>query len=68
MRASPADLWRVPPGDPSAPRGSEAESAYVWIGLEAALLLSTIGGVGMCSVVNALSTGEGVTRRQLGGP
>ena len=34
--------------------GSEAESAYAWMRLGAALLLSTIGGVGMWSVVIAL--------------
>jgi MFS family permease len=39
-----------------APRAaaSEAESAYAWARLAAALLLSTIGGVGMWSVVVAL--------------
>ena len=32
----------------------EAESTYAWVRLGAALLLSTIGGVGMWSVVVAL--------------
>jgi MFS family permease len=38
----------------SARAVSEAESAYAWTRLVAALLLSTIGGVGMWSVVVAL--------------
>ena len=32
----------------SAVPGGEAESAYAWSRLVLALLLSTIGGVGMC--------------------
>ena len=38
----------------SAVPGHEAESAYAWTRLVMALLLSTIGGVGMWSVVVAL--------------
>jgi MFS family permease len=38
----------------AARAASEAESAYAWTRLVAALLLSTIGGVGMWSVVVAL--------------
>jgi MFS family permease len=43
-------------GGKPAPRAaaSEPESAYAWVRLGAALLLSTIGGVGMWSVVVAL--------------
>jgi len=36
------------------PRGAAVESAYAWTRLGAAVLLSTIGGVGMWSVVVAL--------------
>ncbi|MGH8681114.1 MAG: MFS transporter, partial [Burkholderiales bacterium] len=39
---------------PNARAASEAESRYAWTRLVAALLLSTIGGVGMWSVVVAL--------------
>ncbi len=37
-------------------RSSEVESAYSWVRLAAAVLLSTIGGVGMWSVVVVLPT------------
>ena len=36
------------------PPSGEAESTYAWARLAAALLLSTIGGVGMWSVIVAL--------------
>ena len=38
----------------SAPAASEPESAYAWMRLAVAVLLSTLGGVGMWSVVVAL--------------
>jgi len=43
-----------PEGRGARAAASEAESAYAWVRLGAALLLSTIGGVGMWSVVVAL--------------
>src|SRR5712691_7349382 len=39
---------------PGATSNEEAESSYAWLRLGLALLLSTIGGVGMWSVVVAL--------------
>src|SRR3989442_10655085 len=44
----------VKAGKERADTRGEAESTYAWIRLGAALLLSTIGGVGMWSVVVAL--------------
>jgi MFS family permease len=54
---SPAEIESVPPdrsGSGSHSLPGLADSPYAWIRLSVALLLSTIGGVGMWSVVVAL--------------
>jgi MFS family permease len=43
----------------SGPLRGEADSAYAWIRLSAALLLSTLGGVGMWSIIVALPAVQG---------
>ena len=53
MPPPPSSVVQIPAAPPHAAAGV-ADSPYAWMRLAVALLLSTIGGVGMWSVVVAL--------------